>query len=543
MAAALKIQNRVDTAPNTLSGEIQVQNSVEFLSDTRVKMTIEVPAGEFKPDYEEAAKVVAKQVNIPGFRPGHVPLRVLEGKIGKGYIIEQAINDNLDKYYQRVSMENNVLPMAAPEVSIKEVPEMKGADDTTALKVEFEVDVRPDFILPNPADFTVEVGSGEVTEEDVDRELDSLRERFATLTNVDRAAQEGDYVNIDLSATIDGEEIDDVSGLSYQVGENSMLNGQDEALIGAKAGEDLEFTTTLIGGEHAGQEATVQIKVHSVKESVLPEADDEFAQLASEFDTIGELREDLRDAAAKSKAVSQISPAYQQLTDMLLEAADFEIADSVVEIEVANHLENEGKAADDPHADEIRGEVAKALKTQVLLDRYAQAFGVQVTQEELLDFLVAQAQMYGMNPEDFVRAAAESGQLGIFSSEMARNKALIAALRRANIVDDAGNKVDVTAALGAAPEDEQEPDFANQPEPRKGPKGGAKKSAKKADKASATKSKESAKKSDGEFDPSAHKVSDVVAYLESADDAEKQRVLEAEKAGKARKTILAKLED
>lgn len=543
MAAALKIQNRVDTAPNTLSGEIQVQNSVEFLSDTRVKMTIEVPAGEFKPDYEEAAKVVAKQVNIPGFRPGHVPLRVLEGKIGKGYIIEQAINDNLDKYYQRVSMENNVLPMAAPEVSIKEVPEMKGADDTTALKVEFEVDVRPDFILPNPADFTVEVGSGEVTEEDVDRELDSLRERFATLTNVDRAAQEGDYVNIDLSATIDGEEIDDVSGLSYQVGENSMLNGQDEALIGAKAGEDLEFTTTLIGGEHAGQEATVQIKVHSVKESVLPEADDEFAQLASEFDTIGELREDLRDAAAKSKAVSQISPAYQQLTDMLLEAADFEIADSVVEIEVANHLENEGKAADDPHADEIRGEVAKALKTQVLLDRYAQAFGVQVTQEELLDFLVAQAQMYGMNPEDFVRAAAESGQLGIFSSEMARNKALIAALRRANIVDDAGNKVDVAAALGAAPEDEQEPDFANQPEPRKGPKGGAKKSAKKADKASATKSKESAKKSDGEFDPSAHKVSDVVAYLESADDAEKQRVLEAEKSGKARKTILAKLED
>ncbi|MDO5026155.1 MAG: trigger factor [Trueperella sp.] len=517
-----------------------MQNSVEFLSDTRVKMTIEVPAGEFKPAYEEAAKVVAKQVNIPGFRPGRVPLRVLEGKIGKGYIIEQAINDNLDNYYQQVAMENDVLPMAAPEVSIKEVPEMKGTDDATALKVEFEVDVRPDFILPNPADFSLEVGSGEVTEEDVDRELDSLRERFATLTSVDRAAKEGDYVNIDLTATIDGEEIDDVAGLSYQIGENSMLDGQDEALTGAKAGEDREFTTKLVGGEHAGEEAKVQVKVHSVKESVLPEADDEFAQLASEFDTIAELRDDLREAAAKSKAVSQIAPAYQQLTDMLLEAADFEIADNVVEMEVANHLENEGKAADDPHADEVRGEVAKALKTQVLLDRYAQAFAIQVSQEELLDFLIAQAQMYGMDPNEFVRAAAGSGQLNIFSAEMARNKALIAALRRANIVDEAGNKVDVTAALGEAPESEQEPDFANQREPRKGPKGGAAKKSAKPAKAAA---KESAKESDAEFDPSAHKVDEVIAYVESADEAEKQRVLAAEKAGKARKTILAKLED
>lgn len=543
-----------------------MKNSVENISETRVKLTVEVPAEEFAPDYEKAVKVVAKQVNVPGFRPGKAPRRVLEGKIGKGYIIEQAINDNLDKYYQAAASDAGIVPMSRPEVSIEEVPEMAGKGDKTQLLFVVEVDVRPEITLPNPADVKIEVPSTEVTDEDVEKELDSLRERFATLTDVKRKAKEGDYVNIDMIATIGDEEIDDVSGVSYRIGEGNMLEGQDEALTGAKADDVVEFKAKLAGGDHEGEEADVKVTVHSVKESVLPEADDEFAQIASEFDTIEELKEDLRATVEKNKADGQLAGAQEQLADELLKLADFPLPQGVIDEEIANHLRNEGKAADDAHGEEIRPDIEEALKQQLLMDTYAEAFKVEVSQQELLDFLINQAQMYGMDPNQFIQAAAETNQLGAFAGELARNKSMFAALRLAEVVDDKGNKVDVNAILGDAPENETVPDFSAKPKKKPAKNAGKKdekadsdekksekKPAKKADSDEKKPAKKAAAKKDAkaeekaadesaDFDPSDHVIDEVVAYFEKADDAEKKRVIKAEKAGKARKTLLAQLE-
>lgn len=522
-----------------------VKQIVENLSETRAKLSVEVPAKEFEADYDKAAKELAKQVNIPGFRAGKAPRRVVESKIGRGYIIEQAINDNLDKYYQAAVAEAGIVPMSRPEVSIDEVPEMKGKDDVTALKFTVEVDVRPEIWMPNPADFTVEVPAVEVNDDDVEAELTALRERFATLTTVEREAAEGDYVSMDMVAKIGDEEVDDVAGVSYRIGDGNMLEGQDEALKGAKADSTVEFKAKLAGGEHEGEEADVTITVHSVKESVLPDADDDFAQIASEFDTIDELKTSLRENAEKSKANSQLSGAYQKLVDQLIEASDFPLPQGVIDEEIASHLQNEGKDADDPHAEEIRGDVEEALRTQLLLDTYAEAFKVQVSQEELLDFLVTQAQMYGMDPNQFVQAAAQAGQINAFAGELARNKAVMAALRLAQVKDENGKAVDVNAILGEKPENEETPEFGAKPAKKAAAKP-AKKAEPKAEaveaevvEAEATAAPAGAA---GDFDPADHKVDEVLDYVAKADDAEKARVLEAEKAGKGRKTLIAKLE-
>lgn len=510
-----------------------MKNSVENISETRVKLSVEVPADEFAPDYDKAAKEVAKQVQIPGFRPGKAPRRVLENKIGKGYIIEQAINDNLDKYYQQAVAEAEVFPMARPEVSIDEVPEMTGKGDTTALKFTVEVDVRPEIALPNPADVTVEVESVEVTDADVDAELDALRERFATLTDVKRKAKKGDYVNIDMVATIGDEEIDDVAGISYRIGDENMLEGQDKALTGAKAGDVVEFSAKLAGGEHEGEEADVKVTVNSVKEQVLPEADDEFAMLASEFDTIDELKDDLRKNAGKNKGNAIVASATEKLAAELLKLAEFPLPQSVIDEEVANHLRNEGKEESDPHGEEIRGEIEEALRSQLLMDEYAKAFNVNVEQNELIDFLVSQAQAYGMDPNQFIQAAAQTNQVGAFAGEVARNKSMTAALRLANVVDANGKKVDIAEFLGEAPEGETTPDFSAKPAAKKS-------AAKKTEKAESKKAapKKAKKADDDAFDPSKHTVDEVSAYYAEADDAEKARIIEAEKSGKARKGVL-----
>ncbi|MCI5825691.1 MAG: trigger factor [Arcanobacterium sp.] len=477
-----------------------MKNSAQFTSETHAILSIAVSAEEFSPAYVKAAKKLAKQVNIPGFRPGKAPRRVLEAQIGKGYIIEQAINDSLDEYYQKAAEELGVSPMSRPEVEISQVPEMKGKDDTTELQFTIEADVRPEISLPDPATVTIEVASAEVTDDDVEAELTKLRERFATLTDVDRAAQEGDYVNIDLVATIGDENVDDLSGVSYKIGGGTMLEGQDEALTGAKAGAEVEFTTKLQGGEHEGEEAAVKVMVHSVKESTLPVADDEFAQLASEFDTIAELREDLKKNVEQRKQQEQLMGAEQKLIDALMEAANVPLPQAVIEEEMATHLSNEGLEPGDKHAEEIRPDVEKGLKMQLLLDEYALAYGVKTDQNELLQFLFQQAQMYGMDPSQFIQAASQAGQIGAFTAELARNKGVIAAMRVANVVDPDGNKVDVAAVLGAAPEDELTPEYGKAPtrviEPKADSAHAAEKpAAQKADKAEkpATAQKETAK--------------------------------------------------
>lgn len=447
-----------------MSGEISVKNSVEYLSETHAKLDIAVSAAEFQPAYQKAAKQLAKKVNIPGFRPGKAPLRVLEANIGRGYLIEEAINENLDSYYQSAAEEFGIKPMARPEVSINQVPEMSGAaDDKTELNFTVEVDIRPEISLPDPREIKIEVTAGAAGEEDIEAALTDLRKRFATLSNAERPAVDGDYLNIDLVAKIGEEEVDDMQGVSYLLGSENMLEGQDEALQGAKAGDVVTFTSKLAGGEHAGAEAEVSITVNSVKESVLPDVDDDFAQLASEFDTVAELREDLEKSATKQKKTEAVIAAQQKLIDELMAKADFPLPESVVEEELNHQLQNEGKEDDAERKSELRPEIEKQLRLQLLLDEYAIGFDITVEQNELLNFLVQQAQMYGMDPNQFIQAAAQSNQINAFAGEMARNKAIISALRLAQVVDESGAAVELDEVFGEAPEAEKLPEFNKKP--------------------------------------------------------------------------------
>lgn len=504
-----------------------MKSSVEILEPTKVKVTIEVPFEEFKPAIERSAKEIGKQVNIPGFRKGHVPTRVLEAQFGRGAIVEDAVNNSLDGYYSEAVRENDLVPMSQPEVDVTAVPIDRG--DESDLVFAVTVDVRPEIVIPDPAGITLTVDSVAVTDEDTEERLTSLRERFGTLKDVERAAADGDFVTIDMTAEVDGEEIDSVSGVSYQIGSGTMLDGIDEALVGLSAGETTEFTSKIAGGEHEGEDGDVTVTVEAVQEQELPEADDDFAQLASEFDTIDELKDDLREQVAKDKQTNQVYAARDQLLETLRDGADFPVPASVVDQEVANHLEQEGKESDDPHADEVRGDIESALRDQMMLDKLSEMFNTQPDQNELFSFMMEQAQNYGMDPNQFIQAAAQTNQIGAFAGELTRGKALISALRLAKVVDGDGNELNVADVVGEAPEGEEAPDFSAQP---------AKAAAPTAETAEA---KEPAAESTELFDPSTAKVDEVLAYASSVDDAERARILEAEKAGKARKSVIAKL--
>lgn len=506
-----------------------MKSSVETLEPTKVKLVVSVPFDEFKPAIDRAAKEIGKQVSIPGFRQGHVPARVLEARFGRGAIVQEAVNDSLDGYYSQAVSENSVVPLGRPEVEVTQVPVEQG--DESDLEFTVTVDVRPHIVIPDPATFTLTVDAAGVTDEDVEERLTALRERFGTLKDVDRPARDGDSLTIDMSAEIDGEQIDSVTGVSYQIGSGIMLPGMDENLTGMAKGDTKTFTDKLAGGEHEGEDANVTVTVHAVKESELPEADDDFAQMASEFDTIDELREDLRAQVAKDKLTNQVYSARELLLEELRKTVDFPLPQAVVEAEIAAHLEREGKDENDPHAAEVREEVPGLMKDQLMLDVLGELFELDVDQNELLNFMFEQAQAYGIDPNQFIQAAAQSNQISAFAGELLRGKALISALRLANVVDSEGNKIDVTEVLGEAPEGAVVPDFAAQGE---------------APAVSAPAAKEEAEDEAEEaaeaFDPSAHKVDEVLAYVANVSDEEKARVLEAEKAGKARKTLIEKLQ-
>src|SRR5919205_3982944 len=387
---------------------IAVKSDVETLNPTRVKLTVEVPFDELKPSLDAAYKSIGKQVNIPGFRKGHVPPRIIDQRIGRGAVIEEAVNEALPRFYAQAVEATDVRPLGQPSVDVTEVPDpAKGGE----LRFTVEVDVRPQLTLPDLEGIPVTVDDLEVTDADVDERLETLRQRFGTLVGVDRPAQTGDFVSIDISARIDDEEIDSVSGVSYEVGSGTMLQGRDEAITGLQAGESTTFTAPLAGGDRAGEEAEVTVTVQSVKIRELPPLDDDFAQLASEFDTLEELRDDLRTQVEQVKRVEQGMQARERLLEHLVETVDVPVPEAIVADEVHRHLEGEGRLEDDTHRAEVELEARKAFQQQLLLDAVAEKVQVSVNQQELVEYLVANAQQYGMEPNAFAKAVDEAGQV------------------------------------------------------------------------------------------------------------------------------------
>ena len=449
-----------------------MKSDVETLNPTRVKLTVEVSFAELKPSLDKAYRSIGGQVQVPGFRRGKVPARIIDQRFGRGVVIQEAVNEALPGFYQQAVQESSVRPLGQPEVEITEVPVGEGKD-AGELKFTAEVDVRPTIDLPDFSTISVTVDDVEVAEGAVDEQLEALRKRFGTLVPVERAVQTGDAVSLDLTAAIDGEEVDSATGISYEVGVGTMLDGLDDALEGAEVGQDRSFTTTLAGGEHAGEAAEVTVVVRSVKVRELPELDDDFAQLASEFETIDELRADLASKAEDQAAFRQGVQARDKVLEHLLETLEIPVPESVVEAEVHRHLENESRLEDDEHRTEVTEETRRVLRTQFLLDAVAEAEEVTVAQEELVEYIVAQAPAYGMDPNSFAQAMDQAGQVPALVQEVARRKALASVLEKATVTDASGNAVDLGDDEDDAEEGAEAPAAEEKPKRTRKPKAAA----------------------------------------------------------------------
>jgi trigger factor len=425
-----------------------VTTTVERLSPTRVKLNITVTPEELKPSITHAYQHIAESVNIPGFRKGKVPPPIIDQRVGRGEVISHAVNEGLDKFYRDAARDENLKPLGRPSADIVALPNEK--DFSGDLQITVEVDVRPDFTLPNYDGLKLEVEPVAVTPDEVEAELENLRSRFGTLVTVDRPAKTGDFLTLDLQATIGGQEVDTASNISYELGSGELIEGIDEALDTLTAGESTTFESNLLGGDHEGEKAQIAVTLLSVKERELPEADDEFAQIASQFDTIGELRADLRAQLEKSKSFGQSIEARDKIVDVLLEKLDIPVPQQLIDDEVHRHLENENRLEDDEHRAEVVISSEKTFRQQILLDAIAEAEEVKVGQNELTSYVVQASQQYGMEPGEFVKILDQNGQLPGVVGEIARSKALATVLSKAKVVDTKGKAVDVSDFLDRA---------------------------------------------------------------------------------------------
>ena len=430
-----------------------MKTAVEKLNPTLAKIEVEVPFAEFKPYLDRTYKNLSGQISVPGFRKGKLPKQLIEQRAGFDYIVEASLNDALNDYYAQALGENELSPLAQPELDVQSQPSTENRE--AEVKLTITVTVRPEIELPNYEGLEVEVDEVEVTAEDEVQALDALRERFGTLKTVERPAADKDFVTIDIAAEIDGEQVDAANDLSYQIGSGTMLDGIDEALTGLSAGEDATFETKLSGGEHAGEQAVIKVKLSAVKERELPAADDEFAQLASEFDTIDELKEDIKKQVAEAKVAEQGTQARDKVLAKLVELVEIPVPEKVIEDQLEQHFNNPNAEAGhdtEEHRAEVRENTETAFKNEMVLDAVADKEEVTVDQAEMINYIITMSSQYGMDPNQFAQMLDGSGQAGALVGEVRRSKALAAVLKTAVVKDTKGNVVDLSKYLGEGEE-------------------------------------------------------------------------------------------
>jgi trigger factor len=442
---------------------------VEKLSPTRVRINVEVPFTELQPDFDRAYKQLARQVRLPGFRPGKAPAKLLEAKVGRGAVLEQVVNDALPARYSEAITTGELKPLGQPEIEVTRIA------DGEELVFTAEVDVRPDIEIPDLGALKITVDPVEITDEEVDAQLQALRARFGTLKGVERPAQNGDFVSIDLSAEVNGAEIPDgkADGLSHEIGSGQLIEGLDEAIIGLSEGGSETFTTKLVAGEHAGEDAAVTVTVKSIKERELPEADDEFAQLASEFDTLEALRENLTEQVRRIKRIHQAEKIRDSALETLLEMVEVPLPEAIVaaqvdsalhnaihsldhdEVKLAEALEAEGSSREEFDADN-REAAEKAVKTQLLMDAIADELDIQVGESDLSERLVLMSRQYGIEPQQLVNLLQQQNQLPVVYADVRRGLAVAAVVEKATVTDTAGEVIDTTEFFGSPDEAEEE---------------------------------------------------------------------------------------
>jgi trigger factor len=438
-----------------------VKSAVETLSPTRAKLTVEVPFSELKPNLDAAYRKIAEQVNVPGFRRGKVPAVIIDRQIGRGAVLDEAINEALPKLYVQALQDNELEPLAQPDVDITRL------EDNDTLEFTAEVDIRPQITLPELDGIEVGVSAVEVTDQEVEEQIQTLRERFGTLVDVERAAAEGDFVVIDLKASQDGEIVEggEASGISYQIGKGGMIEGLDEAVTGMSAGGTVTFTSSLAGGPLTGQDVDVEVTVSGVKQQELPEVDEDFVQMASEFDTMEELTADVRDRLRNSKRLEQAAEARDAVVDKLLDLVEVPVPDQVVADELqarrqnieqqlayagmtmADYLDNEGKTQDEFDG-ELERQVRDGVATQFVLDQLAKDEEIGIEQQELSEHMMRRAQEAGQNPQEYIQHALEHNHVPELVAEVVRGKALAKIVESATVTDSSGAVVDLKNLRG-----------------------------------------------------------------------------------------------
>jgi trigger factor len=446
-----------------------VKSTVEKLSPTRVRISVEVPFAELQGDFDRAYKQLAQQVRLPGFRPGKAPAKLLEARVGRGAVLEQVVNEVLPSRYSEAVTSEDLRPLGQPEIEVTKI------EDGEELTFTAEVDVRPDIDLPDLSELKISVDPIAVADDEVEAELAGLRARFGTLKGVERPAQTGDFVSIDLSATVDGEDVPDgkTEGLSHEIGSGQLIDGLDEAIVGLSDGESATFTTKLLAGEHAGQDAEVTVTVKSIKERELPDPDDEFAQLASEFDTIDELRENLTEQVSRVKRIHQAEKIRDSALETLLELVEVPLPQAIVSAQIdsalhnaihpldhdedkfAEALEAQGSSREKFDADN-REAAEKAVKTQLLMDAISDDLDIQVGENDLSERLVLMSRQYGVEPQQLVQLLQQNNQLPAIFADVRRGLAVAAVVEAATVTDTDGNVIDTTEFFGppAGPDSE-----------------------------------------------------------------------------------------
>lgn len=429
-----------------------MKSTVENLNPTRVKLTIEVPFDEMGESIDAAYKRISSQVNVPGFRKGKVPSQIIDQRVGRGAVLEEAVNEMLPAAYESAVAENELVIVSQPEVEVTDV------SDNDKVVFTAEVDIRPEFEVADYSDVSVEVEDSVIDDAKVDEQLEELRKRFGTAVPVDRAAADEDLVLIDVVGSLDGERLEDycATALSYEVGSAGMVSGADAAIRGLSKDDTTTFTFTLEEGEQIGREIDLAVDVKEVRERSLPDADDEFAQLASEFDTLDELKADLRERVEKMALVEQGMAAREKVLDFLLDNTEIHVPESMLAAQVDEHFQDGHSGDDDDaHRAEVEEDTRKAIKTQFILDKVADTEQVAVGQAELSQWLVSQAPRYGMTPDQFAEALVQGNQVQMAVADVRRGKALAKLLQQATVTDASGKDVDLSS-LDEAVEEERE---------------------------------------------------------------------------------------
>ncbi|MEV0284500.1 MULTISPECIES: trigger factor [unclassified Kribbella] len=433
-----------------------MKSTVESMSPTKVRLIVEVPFEELRPSLDAAYQSIAKQITVPGFRKGKVPPQVIDQRVGRGPVLEEAINDALPKLYSQAVQENKVKAIGRPEVDVTEF------NDKESLQFSAEVEVRPEITLPDLDGLEAEVEDIAISDDEVDEQIEALRQRFGSLNPVERAVVDKDFITIDLSASKDGEKVEEAqaSGLSYQVGSGQLLDGLDEAVIGLNAGESKTFVTQLVGGALKGEDVDVAVTVTAVKEQELPEFDDEFAQTASEFDTADELKADVRGRLERGKRLEQAGEARDAVLEKILTLVEVPVPEGLLVDELAARKENleqqlgysgmtfeqfleSEEQSQDEFDEDLKKRSEDAIKAQFVLDLVAEQQELSVNDQELTEHIVRHAQRSGVSPDQFAQHAVENNLVPSLVSEVVRGKALAHLVENAKVTDASGNVVEL----------------------------------------------------------------------------------------------------